>query len=135
MPTDEERMAFKRQEREAAASIMAGDRYCPDPELHELVARAASQERPQPDRHENGFAKCDTCGHLRGEHHNRRPWEANREDARLRCYHSNGGMVADCACREFVVIDHEGWCNLDPAHAGRCRRSLSTDTPEEPSDG
>ena len=41
-------MAFKRQEREAAASIMAGDRYCPDPELHELVARAASQERPQP---------------------------------------------------------------------------------------
>ena len=48
MATDEERMAFKRQEREAAASIMAGDRYCPDPELHELVARAASQERPQP---------------------------------------------------------------------------------------
>jgi len=46
---DEERMAFKRQEREAAASIMAGDRYCPDPELHELVARAASQERPSID--------------------------------------------------------------------------------------
>ena len=49
MPTDEERMAFKRQEREAAASIMGGDRYCPDPELHELVARAASQERPSID--------------------------------------------------------------------------------------
>ena len=102
---------------------------------HVLAVLLASQERTQPDRHENGFAKCDTCDHLRGEHHNRRPWEANREDARLRCYHSNGGMVADCACREFVVIDHEGWCNLDPAHAGRCRRSLSTDTPEEPSDG
>ena len=51
MPTDEERMAFKRQEREAAASIMAGDRYCPDPELHELVARADSHERPH-DNHD-----------------------------------------------------------------------------------
>ena len=44
-------MAFKRQEREAAASIMAGDRYCPDPELHELVARADSHERPH-DNHD-----------------------------------------------------------------------------------
>ena len=54
-------MAFKRQEREAAASIMAGDRYCPDPELHELVARAASQERPQPHMHPN--YDCGGKGH------------------------------------------------------------------------
>ena len=54
MPTDEERMAFKRQEREAAAAIMAGDRYCPDPSAHEH--RAASQERPQPNPH--GEAQC-----------------------------------------------------------------------------
>ena len=87
-------MAFKRQEREAAAAIMAGDRYCPDPSAHEH--RAASQERPK------AMARCETCGHLRGEHHARRAWEANRDDSRLRCYHSNGGMVADCACREFT---------------------------------
>ena len=59
---DEERMAFKRQEREAAASIMAGDRYCPDPSAHEH--RAASQERP---RSVYLPMDCPVCGRHRVE--------------------------------------------------------------------
>lgn len=52
------------------------------------------------------LARCDTCGHLRGEHHRR--WEQDYpDDLRRRCYHSNGGMVADCACREYVGREAE----------------------------
>lgn len=45
-PTDEERAAFKRQEREAAAAIMAGDRYCPDPSVHGRATPRADAPPP-----------------------------------------------------------------------------------------
>ena len=49
---------------------------------------------------------CETCGHYEGEHHARRVWEARYgEDRRLHCYHSNGGVIADCACAEYVARD------------------------------
>ena len=49
-PTAEERAAFKRSEREAAAAIMAGDRYCPDPSVHEAAGRAVQDDGLDPAR-------------------------------------------------------------------------------------
>ena len=70
MPTDEERAAFKRQEREAAAAIMAGDRYCPDPSAHredrpgidvELLAEAIFNATTSRGHAEHDSEECETC--------------------------------------------------------------------------
>ena len=72
-------MAFKRQEREAAASIMAGDRYCPDPSAHEH--RAASQERPH-DNHDgcNPYDPAHIAGKAPASQERPQPPEGRRLD-------------------------------------------------------